>query len=57
VGCSKPVSYEGMDVGSLAHTRPPRRPRLTASHKAMEFKEQDVRVLVQSLQRWGDIRQ
>ncbi|KAI0743539.1 transcription regulator [Daedaleopsis nitida] len=36
------VSYEGMD---------------TPSQKAMELKERDVRVLVRSLQKWGDIRQ
>ena len=31
--------------------------RKTASQKAMELKERDVRVLIRSLQRWGDIRQ
>ncbi|KAI0695471.1 SNF2 family N-terminal domain-containing protein [Cytidiella melzeri] len=58
-----PVSYEGMDVEVPAPapaTKKPKHPapqRKTASQKAMELKERDVRVLIRSLQRWGDIRQ
>ena len=58
-----PVSYEGMDVDQPAPSAPPKKPktpgpsRKTASQKAMELKERDIRVLVRSLQRWGDIRQ
>lgn len=58
-----PVSYEGMDVDQPgAQTAPkkakaPGAQRKTASQKAMELKERDVRVLIRSLQRWGDIRQ
>jgi len=61
-----PVSYEGMDVdlpaGSTSTPSPkkPKTPgpqRKTASQKAMELKERDVRVLIRSLQRWGDILQ
>ncbi|KAF8200678.1 SNF2 family N-terminal domain-containing protein [Pholiota molesta] len=57
------VSYEGMDVDQPASTSAPKKPkapgpqRKTASQKAMELKERDVRVLIRSLQRWGDIRQ
>ncbi|KAF9469913.1 SNF2 family N-terminal domain-containing protein [Collybia nuda] len=57
------VSYEGMDVDQPATTAAPKKPkapgptRKTASQKAMELKERDVRVLIRSLQRWGDIRQ
>jgi len=57
------VSYEGMDVDHTATPAPPKKPkhpapqRKTASQKAMELKERDVRVLIRSLQRWGDIRQ
>ncbi|KAG5654408.1 hypothetical protein H0H81_003232 [Sphagnurus paluster] len=57
------VSYEGMDVDQPAPTTAPKKPkapgptRKTASQKAMELKERDVRVLIRSLQRWGDIRQ
>jgi chromodomain-helicase-DNA-binding protein 1 len=57
------VSYEGMDVDQPAATVTPKKPkapgptRKTASQKAMELKERDVRVLIRSLQRWGDIRQ
>lgn len=57
------VSYEGMDVDQPAATAAPKKPkapgptRKTASQKAMELKERDVRVLIRSLQRWGDIRQ
>ncbi|KAH7913675.1 SNF2 family N-terminal domain-containing protein [Hygrophoropsis aurantiaca] len=56
-----PVSYEGMDVDHPAPAPAPKKPkapmRKTASQKAMELKERDVRVLIRSLQRWGDIRQ
>lgn len=57
------VSYEGMDVDQPAAAPAPKKPkapgpqRKTASQKAMELKERDVRVLIRSLQRWGDIRQ
>lgn len=57
------VSYEGMDVDQPAAAAAPKKPkapgptRKTASQKAMELKERDVRVLIRSLQRWGDIRQ
>ena len=58
-----PVSYEGMDVEHTPASSAPKKPkgpapqRKTASQKAMELKERDVRVLIRSLQRWGDIRQ
>lgn len=57
-----PVSYEGMDVDQpapapKAKPKVPGPVRKTASQKAMELKERDIRVLVRSLQRWGDIRQ
>ncbi|KNZ72917.1 Chromodomain helicase hrp3 [Termitomyces sp. J132] len=58
-----PVSYEGMDVDQPAAVAAPKKPktpgptRKTASQKALELKERDVRVLIRSLQRWGDIRQ
>ncbi|TFL01506.1 SNF2 family N-terminal domain-containing protein [Pterulicium gracile] len=56
------VSYEGMDVDqpAAAAAKKPKTaapPRKSASQKAMELKERDVRVLIRSLQRWGDIRQ
>ena len=57
------VSYEGMDVDQPASGSTPKKPKVpgtarkTASQKAMELKERDVRVLIRSLQRWGDIRQ
>jgi len=57
------VSYEGMDVDQPAAALVPKKPKVpgptrkTASQKAMELKERDVRVLIRSLQRWGDIRQ
>ncbi|KAF9075433.1 SNF2 family N-terminal domain-containing protein [Rhodocollybia butyracea] len=56
------VSYEGMDVDHPAAAAAPKKPKMpgpmrkTASQKAMELKERDVRVLIRSLQRWGDIR-
>ncbi|KAI6135660.1 SNF2 family N-terminal domain-containing protein [Pisolithus thermaeus] len=58
-----PVSYEGMDVDHPAPSAAPKKlktpgaQRKSASQKAMELKERDVRVLIRSLQRWGDIRQ
>lgn len=58
-----PVSYEGMDVDHPASSTAPKKPKVpgaqrkSASQKAMELKERDVRVLIRSLQRWGDIRQ
>ena len=57
------VSYEGMDVDQPATSSAPKKPKVpstarkSASQKAMELKERDVRVLIRSLQRWGDIRQ
>ena len=58
-----PVSYEGMDVDqpvSASTSKKPKGPaptRKSASQKAMELKERDVRVLIRSMQKWGDIRQ
>ena len=58
-----PVSYEGMDVDQPASTPTNKKPkgpaptRKSASQKAMELKERDVRVLIRSMQKWGDIRQ
>ena len=60
-----PVSYEGMDVDVPPPSAPkkankdkaPGPVRKTAVQKSMELKERDIRVLVRSLQRWGDIRQ
>ena len=58
-----PVSYEGMDVDHAAPQVVPKKPKVpapqrkTADQKAMELKERDVRVLIRSMQRWGDIRQ
>jgi chromodomain-helicase-DNA-binding protein 1 len=58
-----PVSYEGMDVdqpASASANKKPKGPaptRKSASQKAMELKERDVRVLIRSMQKWGDIRQ
>ncbi|KAF8958085.1 SNF2 family N-terminal domain-containing protein [Flammula alnicola] len=57
------VSYEGMDVDQPTPASAPKKPkapgptRKTASQKAMELKERDVRLLIRSLQRWGDIHQ
>ncbi|KAG9220710.1 hypothetical protein CCMSSC00406_0003809 [Pleurotus cornucopiae] len=57
------VSYEGMDVDPVPAAPAPKKPKVpgptrkSASQKAMELKERDVRVLIRSLQRWGDIRQ
>lgn len=56
-----PVSYEGMDVDQPPPTSKKAKvagpARKTAGQKALELKERDIRVLVRSLQRWGDIRQ
>jgi len=58
-----PVSYEGMDVdhagpsSAVKKPKAPAPPRKTASQKAMELKERDIRVLIRSMQRWGEIRQ
>ena len=57
-----PVSYEGMDVEQPApapskKSKAPGPVRKTAQQKSMELKERDIRVLVRSMQRWGDIRQ
>lgn len=58
-----PVSYEGMDVDHAGSASAPKKPKVpapprkTASQKAMELKERDIRVLIRSIQRWGDIRQ
>ncbi|KAF8956388.1 hypothetical protein BDZ97DRAFT_1958531 [Flammula alnicola] len=57
------VSYEGMDVDQPTPASAPKKPkapgptRKTASQKVMELKERDVRLLIRSLQRWGDIHQ
>lgn len=57
------VSYEGMDVDHPPSAGAQKKPKIagvqrkSASQKAMELKERDVRVLIRSLQRWGDIRQ
>ncbi len=59
-----PGAYGGMDgVEPPAPTPPPKKgkgptgPKKTALQRSMELKERDIRVLVRSLQRWGDIRQ
>jgi chromodomain-helicase-DNA-binding protein 1 len=54
-------SYEGMDVDQPAPSAPAKKAkpvpqRKTAGQKAMELKERDLRVLIRSMQRWGDIR-
>jgi len=57
------ISYEGMDVEqpstntAAKKAKAPGPQRKSAAQKAMEMKERDVRVLVRSLQKWGDIRQ
>ncbi|KAL1755607.1 SNF2 family N-terminal domain-containing protein [Schizophyllum commune] len=55
------VSYEGMDVDQPAPTPAPKKAkapqRKSGAQRAMELKERDVRVLIRSMQRWGDIRQ
>ncbi|KAH6913789.1 SNF2 family N-terminal domain-containing protein [Coprinopsis sp. MPI-PUGE-AT-0042] len=50
-----PVSYEGMDIDQAPPPSAPKKPkaaiqRKSASQKAMELKERDVRVLIRSLQ-------
>jgi chromodomain-helicase-DNA-binding protein 1 len=61
------VNYEGMDVDQPAagSSKPKAKtpttksaaPRKSAIQRSMELKERDVRVLIRSLQRWGDVRQ
>ncbi|KAF8964528.1 hypothetical protein BDZ97DRAFT_1918959 [Flammula alnicola] len=52
-----------MDIDQPTPASAPKKPkapgptRKTASQKAMELKERDVHLLIQSLQRWGDIHQ
>ncbi|KAH7108397.1 transcription regulator [Auriculariales sp. MPI-PUGE-AT-0066] len=56
------VSYEGMDItepSTSSQAKKPKAPaaqRKTAAQRALDLKERDIRVLVRSLQRWGDIR-
>ncbi|KAG9012481.1 hypothetical protein FRB94_005798 [Tulasnella sp. JGI-2019a] len=57
-------AYEGMDAGEAPPPPQPAKkgkgplgPKKTALQRSMELKERDIRVLVRSLQRWGDIRQ
>jgi chromodomain-helicase-DNA-binding protein 1 len=59
------INYEGMDVDQPTPTssKPksknpakPSAPRKSAAQRSLELKERDVRVLIRSLQRWGDIR-
>ena len=59
-----PGAYEGMDAVESQPTLPPPKkgkgptgPKKTALQRSLELKERDIRVLVRSLQRWGDIRQ
>ncbi|CEL60902.1 chromodomain-helicase-DNA-binding protein 1 [Rhizoctonia solani AG-1 IB] len=60
----QPGAYEGMDVVETPTTAGGQKkaktnaglPRKTAAQRSMELKERDLRVLVRSLQRWGDIR-
>ncbi|CAE6414800.1 unnamed protein product [Rhizoctonia solani] len=60
----QPGAYEGMDVVETPSTAGGQKkaksntglPRKTAAQRSMELKERDLRVLVRSLQRWGDIR-
>jgi chromodomain-helicase-DNA-binding protein 1 len=58
----QPGAYEGMDPpepspsATAAKKSKPAPPRKTAAQRAMELKDRDLRVLVRSLQRWGDIR-
>ncbi|KAG8905811.1 hypothetical protein FRB99_008176 [Tulasnella sp. 403] len=59
-----PGVYEGMDGVENAPPPPPPKkgkgptgPKKSALQRSMELKERDIRVLVRSLQRWGDIRQ
>ena len=56
-------TYENMDVAEPPPPPPPAKKaktnapaRKTAAQRAVELKERDLRVLVRSLQRWGDIR-
>jgi len=59
----QPGAYEGMDgvdapppAPAAKKTKNPAPMRKTAAQRAIELKERDLRVLVRSLQRWGDIR-
>jgi chromodomain-helicase-DNA-binding protein 1 len=59
----QPGAYEGMDAVEAPAPPPPAKKaknpaptRKTAAQRAVELKERDLRVLVRSLQRWGDIR-
>ena len=58
----QPGAYEGMDAIEPSANNAPKKakgpapPRKTAAQRAVELKERDLRVLVRSLQRWGDIR-
>lgn len=59
----QPGAYEGMDGVDMAPPAPatkkaknPASMRKTAAQRAIELKEHDLRVLVRSLQHWGDIR-
>lgn len=59
-----PGAYEGMDGVEAAPPPPPAKkskgptgPKKSAMQRSMELKERDIRVLVRSLQRWGDVRQ
>ncbi|KAF8325229.1 SNF2 family N-terminal domain-containing protein [Cantharellus anzutake] len=58
----QPGAYEGMDAIEPSAASAPKKakgpapPRKTAAQRAVELKERDLRVLVRSLQRWGDIR-
>lgn len=58
----QPGAYEGMDVAERVgssgskKSKGPAPPRKTAAQRSMELKERDLRVLIRSLQKWGDIR-
>ncbi|KAG9094891.1 hypothetical protein FRC06_010361 [Ceratobasidium sp. 370] len=60
----QPGAYEGMDAADASTPSGGQKkaktssglPRKTAAQRSMELKERDLRVLVRSLQRWGDIR-
>jgi chromodomain-helicase-DNA-binding protein 1 len=58
----QPGAYQGMDVteppapSNTKKAKGPAPPRKTAAQRSMELKERDLRVLIRSLQKWGDIR-
>jgi chromodomain-helicase-DNA-binding protein 1 len=59
----EPGAYEGMDgvdapppTPAAKKAKNPAPMRKTAAQRAVKLKEHDLRVLVRSLQRWGDIR-